>query len=211
MAEVSLGRSTRVQAHEEVGEQRLRRTIFRTIAKSALLCILSHSSQTTIMTAIATQQEGSAPGPSSAKLSSSFDIVAAYHHHLSSSPSLPHPIAAINALCDLITHSTSSISTVSELISLIQIHSTHLKSSLANPVPARAGTDLFSRFVISMDWREDVVQGGFEGNKERLVQVAREYCDKTVPACRRRICQRSNVFIREGAVTLVGGMFFFEK
>ncbi|CAO1615730.1 unnamed protein product [Jaminaea pallidilutea] len=154
------------------------------------------------MTAIATQQEGSAPGPSSPKLSSSFDIVAAYHRHLSSSPSLPHPIAAINALCDLITHSTSSISTVSELISLIQIHSTHLKSSLANPVPARAGTDLFSRFVISMDWREDVVQGGFEGNKERLVQVAREYCDKTVPACRRRICQRSNVFIREGAVIL---------
>lgn len=138
----------------------------------------------------------------SASASSSFDIIRSYHSHLSSSLSLPHPIAAINALCDLITHSTSSISTVSELISLIQAHSAHLKASLANPVPAQAGTDLFSRFVISMDWREEPGQGsGFEGNKERLVQVAREYCDKTVPACRRRICQRANVFIREGSVS----------
>ncbi|CAO1622856.1 unnamed protein product [Parajaminaea phylloscopi] len=54
-----------------------------------------------------------------------------------------------------------------------------------------------------MDWREEAGEGrGFEGNKERLVQVAREYCDKTVPACRRRICQRANVFIREGSVIL---------
>lgn len=151
--------------------------------------------------AISTNAADAASSPASASSSSSFDIVASYHYHLKSTPSLPHPIAAINALCDLITHVSTSISTVSELISLISSHSAVLKSSLANPVPATAGTDLFSRFVISMDWREDA-EGGFEGNKRRLVQVAREYCDKTVPDCRRRICSRANVFIREGAVSV---------
>lgn len=148
------------------------------------------------MTAAQTAQ-GSAPASAS-----SFDVVRAYHHHLASTPTLPHPIAAIQSLCDLLAHPTSSsLSTVSELISLISRHSDVLKSSLANPIPARAGTDLFSRFVISMDWAGG--GGSFDANKARLISVAREFAEKTVPDCRRRICQRGNVFFQEGTVSLV--------
>lgn len=150
-------------------------------------------------TSIAAQ---STSASSSSPSSSTFDIVSSYHSHLQSSPTLPHPIAAINALCDLLTHPTTSPTTVSELITLIQSHSQHLKASLPNPVPATAGTDLFSRLVVSLDWR-----GGedFQREKQRLVSVAREYAEKTVPACRARICQRAGVFLQEGAVSMSEG------
>jgi translation initiation factor eIF-2B subunit alpha len=142
---------------------------------------------------------GTAPPTASSSSSGTFDIVSSYHEHLQSSLSLPHPIAAIHALCDLLSHPSTSPTTVSELITVIQSHSALLKASLASPVPATAGTDLFSRLVVSMDWR-----GGedFQREKERLVLVAREYAEKTVPACRARICGRAGVFLKEGAVVL---------
>ncbi|PWN25056.1 nagb/rpia/CoA transferase-like protein, partial [Jaminaea rosea] len=127
-----------------------------------------------------------------------FSITHAYHSHLSSSPHLPHPIAAIHSLCDLVSHHSPSLRTVSELITLIQHHSSLLSASLPNPTPARAGTDLFARFVISLDWRA----GSFEEDKERLIHVAREYAEKTVPATRGRIVQRAGVFLPQGGKVL---------
>ena len=139
------------------------------------------------------------PASSSSTL---FNIVASYRHHLKSEL-LPPPIAAINALIELLSHPSTSLSTVSELIELISNHSSQLKAALPNPIPATAGTDLFARFVVALDWREDERASGnsFQGNLDRLIRVATEYCDKTVPDCRARICQRANVFIKEGSVS----------
>lgn len=140
--------------------------------------------------------------PASSSSSTPFDIVASYRHHLKSEL-LPPPIAAINALIELLSHPSTSLSTVSELIELISNHSSQLKAALPNPIPATAGTDLFARFVVALDWREDERASGnsFQGNLDRLIRVATEYCDKTVPDCRARICQRANVFIKEGSVS----------
>lgn len=95
-------------------------------------------------------------GSTSAHASSlnGFDIVSSYHGHLSSDPELPMPIASVLALADLIAHSRAA--TTSELMESIRAASIHLKKSLSNPVPATAGLDLFTRFVITKNWEGDV-------------------------------------------------------
>ena len=132
-----------------------------------------------------------------AKGPSSFDIIASYESHLKSSSSMPMPIASIFALCDLITQVPSN--TTSELITLLDTHSGHLKSSLTNPVPATAGLDLFARLVITMQWD---ASGDFELQKKKLVDLAREYAEKTVPICREKIVDLAMPFIRDDAVIL---------
>ena len=87
------------------------------------------------------------------------DIVSNYHALLSSDPELPFPIAAIFALADLV--SGSKAATTSELIETIKSASQQLKSSLANPVPATAGLDLFTRFVVTKSWDGDVSSSPF--------------------------------------------------
>lgn len=127
----------------------------------------------------------------------SYDIIGSYESHLHSSSSMPMPIASIFALCDLITQVPSN--TTSELITLLHTHSTHLKKSLSNPIPATAGLDLFARLVITMQWD---ASGDFELQKKKLVDLAREYAEKTVPICREKIAELAMPFIRNGAVIL---------
>lgn len=134
---------------------------------------------------------GSGPGRSS------FDIIASYNSHLRSSASIPMPIASIFALCDLISFVPSN--TTSELITLLETHSLILKQSLLNPVPATAGLDLFARLVITMQWD---ASGDFELQKKKLVDLAREYAEKTVPSCREKIVDLAMPFIRDDAVIL---------
>lgn len=129
--------------------------------------------------------------------SSSFDIVSAYHELLASSPSTPMPIASIFALCDVITHVPSN--TTSELIALINTHSSRLKAALPNPVPATAGLDLFKRLVVTMQWD---ASADFGVQKQTLVDLAREFAEKTVPSCREKIVDLSMAFIKDDAVVL---------
>ncbi|UZJ52137.1 hypothetical protein CBS101457_001457 [Exobasidium rhododendri] len=129
--------------------------------------------------------------------STSFDIIASYTSHLLSSSSIPMPIASIFALCDLITQVPSN--TTSELITLLDTHSSILKNSLNNPVPATAGLDLFARLVITMQWD---ASGDFEIQKRKLVDLAREFAVKTVPSCREKIVDLAMPFIRDEAVIL---------
>lgn len=126
-----------------------------------------------------------------------FSIIDSYNHHLQSSSSIPMPIASIFALCDLITQVPSN--TTSELITLLDTHSTLLKGSLINPVPATAGLDLFARLVITMQWD---ASGDFEAQKWKLVSLAREYAEKTVPSCREKIVKLAMPFIRDEVVIL---------
>lgn len=79
-----------------------------------------------------------------------FSIVDAFHSALRDDSELPHPIAAIFALSEMI--SSSKAETTSELMENIKRASEELKSSLPNPIPASAGLELFMRFVTTKNW-----------------------------------------------------------
>lgn len=141
----------------------------------------------------ASQSSGTGPA------GGTFDIVQSYHAHLTSSPDIPMPIASIFALCDLITSVPSN--TTSELSSLLNTYSAHLKESLPDPVPPTAGLDLFIKLVNSMQW-DATSTSDFVAQKHKLVELAREYAEFTVPSCRERIVEQALPFIRDGAVIL---------
>ncbi|EPQ26977.1 uncharacterized protein PFL1_05612 [Pseudozyma flocculosa PF-1] len=125
-----------------------------------------------------------------------FNIVESYHRFLANDPDLPFPIAAIFALSELVSRSRAA--TTSELIETIKSASQRLKASLANPVPATAGLDLFTRFVVTKSWDGD----DFEAHKQSLSSLAREFATHTVPSCREKICDLVLPFIRDDAVIL---------
>ncbi|RMZ77649.1 hypothetical protein DV738_g4227, partial [Chaetothyriales sp. CBS 135597] len=72
-----------------------------------------------------------------------FDVIAHYKNSIKSNPALPVPIAAIESLVALLTH--TPLTTVSETLALIDSQSLVLRQWAANPIPISAGTDLFQR------------------------------------------------------------------
>ncbi|EST05096.1 Initiation factor 2B-related [Kalmanozyma brasiliensis GHG001] len=134
---------------------------------------------------------------SGAKATGEFDIISAYHSLLSSDSELPFPIAAIFALSELVSKSRAA--TTSELMENIRSASFRLKSSLENPVPATAGLDLFTRFVVTKSWDSG---DDFEAHKRSLSALAHEFATHTVPSCREKICELVLPFIRDDSVVL---------
>ncbi|SPO26621.1 related to GCN3 - translation initiation factor eIF2B, 34 KD, alpha subunit [Ustilago trichophora] len=135
--------------------------------------------------------------PSSSSSGDEFDIVSSYHSLLSSDSELPFPIAAIFALSELV--SKSKAATTSELMENIRSASQRLKSSLENPVPATAGLDLFTRFVVTKSWDSG---DDFEAHKASLAALAHEFALHTVPSCREKICELVLPFIKDDSVVL---------
>lgn len=74
-------------------------------------------------------------------------MIQTYRDLLRNDPLLTMPVAAIEALILLLTHSPPS--TISETLSLLATHTARLKRSVKNPIPLSAGTDLFQRYLIS--------------------------------------------------------------
>ncbi|PWN49416.1 IF-2B-domain-containing protein [Violaceomyces palustris] len=137
------------------------------------------------------------PNPASSSSSSApFSIVECYHSYLASDPDLPMPIASIYALSQLVSQSKAA--TTSELMESIRSSSQELKKSLSNPVPATAGLDLFTRFVVTKSWDGD----DFEAHKQNLFNLAREFAMHTVPSCREKIAELALPFIKDDAVIL---------
>ncbi|PWZ00087.1 nagb/rpia/CoA transferase-like protein [Testicularia cyperi] len=126
----------------------------------------------------------------------SFDIIGCYHTLLANDPELPFPIAAIFALSELVSQSKAA--TTSELMENIRSSSRLLKDSLENPVPATAGLDLFTRFVVTKSWDGD----DFEAHKASLASLAREFATHTVPSCREKICDLVLPFVKDDSVIL---------
>ncbi|CBQ73545.1 related to GCN3-translation initiation factor eIF2B, 34 KD, alpha subunit [Sporisorium reilianum SRZ2] len=126
-----------------------------------------------------------------------FDIISCYHSLLSSDAELPFPIAAIFALSELV--SKSKAATTSELMENIRSASQRLKASLENPVPATAGLDLFTRFVVTKSWDTG---DDFEAHKASLAALAHEFAVHTVPSCREKICELVLPFIKDDSVVL---------
>ncbi|PSR80657.1 hypothetical protein BD289DRAFT_440385 [Coniella lustricola] len=76
-----------------------------------------------------------------------FDLVATYNRLLAEDQELSMPVAAIEALIELLSHLTTS--TVFETVEIVKAQIAHLKSSVPNPIPPTAGAELFTRTLLS--------------------------------------------------------------
>ncbi|QSL66713.1 hypothetical protein MERGE_001097 [Pneumocystis wakefieldiae] len=124
-----------------------------------------------------------------------FDIVERYEAILEEDPNITMPIAAIEALVDLVRH--TKVNTLSEFIKIIQEGSSILKSSVVNSISVSAGCDLFLRFVTRSLNDADV-----ESCKHHLVSNGKLFVERA-RKCRDKIASIGAKFIRDGIVILV--------
>lgn len=75
-----------------------------------------------------------------------FDLVATYNRLLSEDQDLSMPVAAIEALVELLSHTTAS--TVFETIEIVKSQIELLKTSVSNPIPPTAGAELFMKTLL---------------------------------------------------------------
>ncbi|KAK2803267.1 translation initiation factor eIF-2B subunit alpha [Onygenales sp. PD_10] len=141
---------------------------------------------------------------SSNDTSKPFDIVATYNDLLRSDPDLTMPIAAIEALVLLLTHSPSS--TISETLDLLETHTAHLKRSIPNPIGLSAGTDLFQRYLITTLQRPGQLgpAGDFNAIRAHLLSNGRLFI-KRAKESRDRIAAFGRGFVRDGSTILTNG------
>ncbi|KAI1944955.1 translation initiation factor eIF-2B subunit alpha [Ophidiomyces ophidiicola] len=133
-----------------------------------------------------------------------FDIVSTYHELLNSDPDLTMPIAAIEALVLLLTHSPSS--TISETLDLLKTHTELLKQAIPNPIGLSAGTDLFQRYIISTLQRPGKLgpAGDFNAIRAHLLSNGRLFI-KRAKESRDKIATFGSGFVRDGTTILTNG------
>ncbi|KAF9894667.1 translation initiation factor eIF-2B subunit alpha [Aspergillus nanangensis] len=145
-----------------------------------------------------------APTPTAPDVTKPFDIVATYNELLRSDPDLTMPIAAIEALVLLLTHSPSS--TISETLDLLEKSTTHLKKSIPNPIGLSAGTDLFQRYLITTLQRPGQLgpAGDFNAIRAHLLSNGRLFIRRAKES-RDKIAAFGRGFIRDGSTVLTNG------
>jgi len=137
-------------------------------------------------------------------------IVSTYNHLLTTDPLLTPPIAAIESLILLLSHSPPS--TISETLSLLASSTSTLKSSVANPIALSAGTDLFQRYLISTLQAPQSKKGGpnsasgndFQAIRNHLISNGRLFVARAKEA-RTHIGALARRFIRDDSVVLTFG------
>ncbi|KAI4230821.1 MAG: hypothetical protein L6R40_007931 [Gallowayella cf. fulva] len=135
--------------------------------------------------------------------SSDFDILKTYTHLLSTHPTLTPPLAAITSLITLL--STHPPSTTSETLSLLSHHSSILKSSVANPIPLSAGTELFQRYIVgTLQSSPSSSTADFQTTRNQLLENGRAFVESAKEA-RGVIAQTARRFVRDGATVLTSG------
>ncbi|MCJ1440932.1 MAG: translation initiation factor eIF-2B subunit alpha [Stictis urceolatum] len=139
-----------------------------------------------------------------------FDIVQTYRTLLSSDPDLTMPVAAIESLVSLLA-ATPNLSTISETLDLLAGASAQLKRAAANPVSLSAGTDLFTRYIVST-LRAPSAAGlsgspgphDFHAVRNHLLNNGRLFVARAKDA-RRAIARLAARFVREGQTVLTNG------
>ncbi|KAI9679332.1 MAG: translation initiation factor eIF-2B subunit alpha [Caeruleum heppii] len=137
-----------------------------------------------------------------------FDIVATYHRLLSEDPDLTMPVAAIESLVELLSHSHAS--TISETLDLLATSTAHLKSRVPNPISLSAGTDLFQRYLISALQRPGGgysgagTAGDFKSIRQHLISNGRLFVSRA-KASREKIAGFGRHFVRDGNTVLTNG------
>ncbi|PMD35875.1 translation initiation factor-like protein eif-2b subunit alpha [Hyaloscypha variabilis F] len=130
----------------------------------------------------------------------SFDIVETYHRLLNEDPDLTMPVAAIEALIELLVQSRAV--TVYETLDLVKTQSDYLKSRIPNSISLSAGTDLFQRYMISS--LKPSSTGNFETVRQHLLSNGRLFVSRA-KAGRERIAAYGRHFVRDGSVVLTHG------
>lgn len=114
------------------------------------------------------------------------------------------PIAAIEALVLLLTHSPSS--TISETLDLLNKSTEHLKKSIPNPIGLSAGTDLFQRYLITTLQRPGQLgpAGDFNAIRAHLLSNGRLFIRRAKES-RDKIAAFGRGFVRDGSTVLTNG------
>ncbi|EPX73661.1 translation initiation factor eIF2B alpha subunit [Schizosaccharomyces octosporus yFS286] len=127
-----------------------------------------------------------------------FDIVKIYKKFLEDDPEITMPVAAIEALVQLLSRSQAK--TISEFMDILQSGSNALKNGVENNISLSAGCDIFQRFVTRS--LHDV--GDFEQCKRHLVENGKLFIQRA-RACRQTIANLGYPLIRDGNVILTHG------
>lgn len=131
-------------------------------------------------------------------------IVATYNDLLRTDPDLTMPIAAIEALVLLLTHSPSS--TISETLDLLEKSTADLKKAIPNPIGLSAGTDLFQRYLITTLQRPGQLgpAGDFNAIRAHLLANGRLFIRRAKES-RDKIAAFGRGFVRDGSTVLTNG------
>lgn len=138
--------------------------------------------------------------------SGDFDIVQTYQTLLASDAELSMPVAAIEALIALL--GATPATTAMETVSVIKTHAFLLLSAVPNPIPLKAGTDLFQQYLLRSLKGQTSSRGGlqlgFDETREHLLANSRLFADRA-KAARELIAQRGARYVRDGSVVLAAG------
>jgi translation initiation factor eIF-2B subunit alpha len=126
--------------------------------------------------------------------------VETYHRLLREDADLAMPVAAIEALIELLVQSRAD--TIYETLDLIKTQSDYLRSQIPNSISLSAGTDLFQRYMISS--LKPSSNGSFESVRQHLLSNGRLFVSRA-KAARERIAAFGQHFVRDGSVVLTHG------
>lgn len=127
------------------------------------------------------------------------------------------PVAAIEALIELLSHLTTS--TVFETVDILDAQIAHLKSSVPNPIPPTAGAELFRRTLLShlrQETRDDGSGGAgptriasstklsFDDMRQYLVRNSRGFAAQA-KAARAAIADVGARYVTPGSTVLTSG------
>lgn len=134
--------------------------------------------------------------------SSTFNIVRTYKTLLSTDPDLTMPVAAIEALVEALAHSDAT--TISETLALLTTATDELKSAIPNPISLSAGTDLFTRYLVSSLRNPAGADGDFQAVRTHLLNNGRLFVQRAKES-REKIASFGRHFVRDGCTVLTNG------
>ena len=142
-------------------------------------------------------------------------LVAAYHRTLSEDQDLSMPVAAIEALIELLGEIKSS--TVFETIEILESQIDHLKASVPNPIPPSAGADLFMKTLLKSLRQETKVHGSganmrvasnsdmsFDEMRQYLLRNSRNFAAQA-KAARVAIADVGARYVKPGSTVMTSG------
>ena len=127
--------------------------------------------------------------------STTFDTISHYNKLIASDRSRPAPIAAIESLIALLQ--SSSLTTVSETLTLLSSQSRLLLFSQQNPIPVSAGTELFQRYLVSSFQQHSLPQrSDFTALRTSLIANSKVFIQRAKQAPN-KISQHALPFIQD--------------
>lgn len=126
-------------------------------------------------------------GAPNTSLDAEFDVVQAYRGLLNEDPELTKPLAAIEALIKMLRYYDDA-STIMEIHDRVSEAIEKLLSSVANPTPLQAGTDLFKEYLLR-SLRPRDLSGPHRKGKSNFTHGDQKFADM-----RRHLLDNADVF-----------------